>query len=234
MTPVWPPKLNIHQNSSSLQADNYLEALQTNLKTDSSKLIAAMSYQIPQRDTSPHPTFRLHTPAVDFIENRLPEYHEAFDVRRVRYDASQGQFVALIPAPSQSLMVPDASPPTQPRPAPAPVADMKFWDEIFPDAMELLNNETPTQSKYSEEWGIRHLTKWQEVEAKLEKARQVYGFETGSQNVGKVRRKVRSLMDDHHVIAQQATKLVPNSEIATPIVGVINLMVDVSTCYRFI
>ncbi|KAJ3466703.1 hypothetical protein MRS44_004267 [Fusarium solani] len=185
-----------------------------------------MSYQIPQRDTSPHPTFRLHTPAVDFIENRLPEYHEAFDVRRVRYDASQGQFVALIPAPSQSLMVPDASPPTQPRPAPAPVADMKFWDEIFPDAMELLNNETPTQSKYSEEWGIRHLTKWQEVEAKLEKARQVYGFETGSQNVGKVRRKVRSLMDDHHVIAQQATKLVPNSEIATPIVGVINLMVD--------
>ncbi|RSL94941.1 hypothetical protein CDV31_014116 [Fusarium ambrosium] len=143
---------------------------------------------------------RLHTPAVDFIEKQLSEYREAFYFRRVRYDASQGQFVALIPARSQGLMVPDASP--------------------------------PTQSKYGEEWGIRHLTKWQDVEAKLEKARQVYDFETGSQNVGKVRRKVRSLMDDHHVIAQQATKLVPNSEISTPIVGVINLMVDVRTLYE--
>ncbi|RTE72679.1 hypothetical protein BHE90_012907 [Fusarium euwallaceae] len=180
MTPVWPPKLNIPQDSSSLQ-------------------IAAISYQISHKDTSPHPTFRLQTPAVDFIEKQLSEYREAFYFRRVRYDASQGQFVALIPAPSHGLMVPGASPPTQPRPAPAP-------------------------SKYGEEWGIRHLTKWQDVEAKLEKTRQVYDFETGSQNVGKVRRKVRSLMDDHYVIAQQATKLVPNSEISTPIVGVINLM----------
>ncbi|KAM0424977.1 hypothetical protein ACHAPT_009778 [Fusarium lateritium] len=103
---------------------------------------------------------------------------------------------------------------------------MKFWDEIFPSAMELLNSGPQTETNYDVEWGIRHLSKWQHVEAKLEKARQVYDFETGSQHVGKVRRKVRSLMDDHHVLAQQAVKVVPNSEIATPIVGAINLMVD--------
>ncbi|RMJ09198.1 hypothetical protein CDV36_011189 [Fusarium kuroshium] len=162
MTPVWPPKLNIPQDSSSLQ-------------------VAAISYQISHKDASPHPTIRLHTPAVNFIEKQLSEYREAFYFRR---------------------------------------------DEIFPSAIELLNNKDPTQSKYGEEWGIRHLTKWQDVEAKLEKARQVYDFETGSQNVGKVYKKVRGLTDDHHVIAQQATELVPNSKIATPIISVINLMVD--------
>lgn len=97
---------------------------------------------------------------------------------------------------------------------------MKLWDEI-------LNSENQTQSKYSEEWDIRHSTKWQDVEAKLEEARQVYDSRTGPQNMGKVRKSIQGFMDDHHLIAQQATKLVPNSDITTPIIGVVNLMVDV-------
>ena len=186
-----------------------------------------MSHQGSQRDPSPHPPFRLYTPEVDFIENRLPEYHEAFHTSNVQYDASKRQFVALVTVPPQSLIIPDASPLPQPRQEPDSVADMKFWDEIFPSAMERLNSESTVQSKYDAEWGIRHLSKWQDVQAKLEKARQVYDFEIGSQTVGKVRRKMRSFMDSHHAIAQQAVKMVPNSDITTPIVGVINIIVDV-------
>lgn len=192
-----------------------------------------MSYEGPQSDPPPHPLppFRLYAPEVDFIENRLPEYHEAFIPSKIRYDAGKRQFVGLVPGQSQNLIIPNASPPSQPRPVPGAVVDMKFWDELFPNAMEYLNSESTVQSKHDGEWGIRNLSKWQDVQAKLEKARQVYDFENSSQNVGKVRRKVRSLMDSHHAIVQQAVKVVPNSDIATPIVGVINIIVDVRTRY---
>ena len=207
--------------------------------------------------TPTQPTFRLQPPAVDFIENHLSEYHEAFNSSMVQYDTVLGQFVAHVPANTimsqlhtQTLIVPIAPGPAQPRPEQGPIAHMEFWDRIFPQAMERLRGEEPTPmptptSRYDLEWSIRQLPHWKDVQNKLDEARRAYDFDssatttssssstpTGADNVskskgGRFRRKMRSFMDTHHVTAQQAMQVVPNVEIASPIIGVINLMLDV-------
>ncbi|EKJ77467.1 hypothetical protein FPSE_02340 [Fusarium pseudograminearum CS3096] len=173
---------------------------------------------------SRRPQIELHTPEVDFIENRLTEYHPAFDVSKVRYSKNQGQFVAIVPPCSQGLTVPNVSTPSQARPMPAPIAEMEFWDNIFVIAMKRLDEESNIKSK----WSIRHLSKWDDIQARLEDAQNEYNFNNQSKTVGKARRAIRNILDNHHSIPQQIGKVVPNSEIAGPIVGVINLMVDVS------
>ncbi|RGP68714.1 hypothetical protein FSPOR_5185 [Fusarium sporotrichioides] len=185
-----------------------------------------MSFQRPARGSSPHPRIQLHTPEVDFIENRLQEYHPAFDVSKVRYDDNEGQFIAIDSASSQRLMVPDAAIPTRVRPAPAPVSDMEFWDKIFAIAMERFNNDAKVKLKRDPKWDIRRLSKWSEIQARLEEAQGEYNFNNRSKSIEKARRTMRSFLNNYHIIPQQIGKLVPSSEIAGPIVGVINLMVD--------
>ncbi|KAF5020732.1 hypothetical protein F66182_7234 [Fusarium sp. NRRL 66182] len=181
----------------------------------------------------PPTPIRLYTPAVDFIENRLPDYHEAFDPSLVRYDPGRSQFVALYPSvQSQSLMIPDVAISHQARPTPGPAGDMRFWDQIFPDAMKRLNEAPAIQYRGYPQWDIRTLSKWDHVQAKLQKARQVYDFEENSpQRVGRIRRKMRDVMDTHQATVQQAIKVIPNGDMASPITGAITLMLDVRASY---
>ncbi|XEV04590.1 hypothetical protein FSHL1_009877 [Fusarium sambucinum] len=185
-----------------------------------------MSCQQPARGPSPHPHIELHAPDVDFIENRLPEYHPAFDVTKVRYNDNQGQFNAIIPTSSQGLVIPNVSTHTSVRPVPVSVADMEFWDDIFAVAMKSLNDESKAKYKCDEKWDIRHLCGWSDIQTRLQEAEDEYNFINSSKSVGKFRKTIRKVLDNHHAIPQQIGKVVPNSEIAGPIVGVINLMVD--------
>lgn len=189
---------------------------------------------------SPHPAFRLYSPAVDFIENRLPQYHPAFDTRHVRFDPSQARFVPQMP-PATNVLVPQSLsapmiiapgvaplPQQLPRSAPGMINDMAFWQEIFPKAMELLKTEPAPSSVTDPAWGIRLSTTWADVQAKLDVARQKYDFHYGSQHVGKFRRWVRSGLDNHTVNLQQGARLVPEVDIAKPVVGAIRVVLDVS------
>ncbi|KAL6918441.1 hypothetical protein FSST1_009936 [Fusarium sambucinum] len=185
-----------------------------------------MSHQWPASGPLSQSRIELHTSEVDFIENRLPEYHQAFDSSKVRYNESQGQFVAIIPTSSQSLVVPSAFTHTGARPAPTCVADMQFWEDVFAVAMKRLNNGSKVNCKRDSKWDIRHLCKWDEIQTRLQEAKDDYDFKNSSKSFGKVRRTVRKVLDSQHVIPQQIGKVVPNSDIAGPIVGVINLMVD--------
>ncbi|KAI1737675.1 hypothetical protein F4680DRAFT_427593 [Xylaria scruposa] len=184
----------------------------------------------------PLPTFVLHTPAVDFIENRMSEYHPAFDVSGFRYSPTQNQFVPLsdshVASPSTLAAATAAAPPPaapippQPRSTPGSINDMDFWSEVFPEAMNRLIQESPSDSEvYGRQWGIRHLSAWPNVQAKLDMAHRDYDFRN-DQRVGKFRRKMRLAMDKVSAPLQQGMNLVPDIDIVSPVVSVICVLLD--------
>ncbi|TRX87794.1 hypothetical protein FHL15_011316 [Xylaria flabelliformis] len=175
------------------------------------------------------PPFILHTPAVDFIENRMSEYHPAFDVSGFRYSPTQNQFVPLTNShvASTSTLAP---PPPRPRSTPGSINSMDFWSEVFPEAMNQLNKGSLLDSN-GWQWDIRRLTAWPDVQAKLDMARRDYDFRNG-QRVGKFRRKMRLAMDKVAAPLQQGMKLIPDIDIISPVVSVIGLLLDVSSEVR--
>ncbi|KAI0457387.1 hypothetical protein F5B21DRAFT_93390 [Xylaria acuta] len=195
-----------------------------------------MSCEGRRASQGPPPTFVLHTPAVDFIENRMSEYHPAFDVSGFRYSPTQSQFVALagpttvmhVAGPSTLAPPPTAPTPPRPRPTPGSINNMDFWSEVFPEAMNRLGQEPLSDSSeaYRLQWGIRHLSVWPDVQAKLDMAQRDYDFRNGQQHVGKFRRKLRLVMDKASVPLQQGMKLIPDIDITSPVLGVINLLLD--------
>ncbi|KAI0872212.1 hypothetical protein GGS24DRAFT_468408 [Hypoxylon argillaceum] len=190
-----------------------------------------MPNQVPPPRSSA-PTFILHTPAVDFIENRMSQYHPAFDTTGFRYSPTQSQFIP-VSSPSNvtypSILAPLPASPAlpSPRPTPSSTNDMGFWASIFPEAIKRLNQEPlPYSGPYQRQWGIRHLSMWPDVQAKLDMARRDYDFYNGQQHVGKFRRKLRFVADKATVPLQQGAKLIPDIDIASPVISVIGLLLD--------
>ncbi|KAJ8125353.1 hypothetical protein O1611_g8286 [Lasiodiplodia mahajangana] len=104
---------------------------------------------------------------------------------------------------------------------------MEFWAEVFPRAMEKLNTEPlPYNGPYQSQWGIRHLSGWADVQAKLDMARKDYYFYNDQQHTGKFRRKLRLVADKAAVPLQQGMKLIPDIDVASPVIGVIGLLLD--------
>jgi hypothetical protein len=107
---------------------------------------------------------------------------------------------------------------------------MSFWEEVFPEAMNQLNQDPlPYRGPYQPQWGIRHLTVWRDVQAKLDMARQDYEFHIGQQQAGKFRRGMRRAMDKAGAPLQLGRKLIPLMDITSPVLGVVDLLLDVST-----
>lgn len=177
-------------------------------------------------------TFRLISPAVDFIENRMPQYHEAFDTRGFRYSPDQNQFVALATstAMSRSANLLSASQISSPpaRPSPSSINDMSFWSEVLPQAMKRLNEEPLPKGGYHSEWGIRHSSTWHDIQAKLDIARREYEFRHSPELIGKLRRKLREGSDQVIVPLQQGVQLIPNMDMTSPVIGVMKLVLGVS------
>ncbi|KAK8054512.1 hypothetical protein PG994_009579 [Apiospora phragmitis] len=193
----------------------------------------------PPTDSGPRngdPAFVLHSPAVDFIENRGSEYHPALDATMCRYSPKQGKFMPLVSSSaamhipgSSNITIPIPAGPVspQPRPTPGSVGEMGFWAEVFPEAMKRLIQEALSYSgPYRQQWGIWHLGVWPDVPAKLDMARRDYEQFNGQQSIGKFRRRLRHSLDKAAVPLQQGLKLVPDIEIASPVVGAIELLVD--------
>jgi hypothetical protein len=177
------------------------------------------------------PAIKLWSPAVDFIENRMWQYHPAYDANNFSYDPVKGQFVVAAPGSmtglSSGLATANIPGPAQPRPAPGVVNEMIFWDEVFPLAMIQLNKTQVHKQLTASQWGIRHCSNWPDVQAKLEIARQSYDHDFGPEHVGKFRRKARRFLDKGVGPLQQVAKGVPQVDIASPIVSVANVLLDV-------
>lgn len=192
----------------------------------------------------PRPSFRQHPAAVDFAENELRNYHPAFDSRYVQFDPSRGCFVprsfsfenSLVPGnvSGSTLMVPSPPSPSQQatRPAPSLINEMSFWGEVFPKAMQMLREYPVPSSLDDSKWGIRRCSTWVEVQAQLDMARREYNFQHGSEHAGSFRRAVRNGLDRHSVTLKQASKFVPDVDIAKPVVGAIEVVLDVSQLRR--
>ncbi|KAI0150561.1 hypothetical protein GGR57DRAFT_504220 [Xylariaceae sp. FL1272] len=186
---------------------------------------------------APIPILHVTPEAVDFVTNRANTYHPAFDTSSCRYSPTQQQFIPLVPlvnrsgvphvaessafehAPSQRM--------PQPRSKPTSISDMSFWADAFPAAMTRLSREVQSSSlRDQKNWEIRSLTSWTGVQARLQEAQQQYEFPNEQTHVGKFRRKLRSTLDKGVTPLQQGAKVVPDNDIASPVAGVIQVLLD--------
>lgn len=161
------------------------------------------------------------SPAVDFIDNRLHQYHEAFASPPTKCDVSSGQYV---PA-TRKIVHPSLVSPQ--RPTMASIQSMKFWKDIFTPAIQLLVERYPIEPKGRLEsgWSIRGSTSWDDVWGKLTQAQE--GYECPEGMMRSVRKGFRKFVDSSQRL-NGTVALVPDSEFTTPVVSVLKALLAVS------
>lgn len=176
------------------------------------------------------PTILSQPPEVDFIDNRLQQYHPAFAPTGVIYSPEEKQYVANLPTTAvQDDVLVDNSLRASPRPAPSPVDKMQFWALIFPLAMESFQAQYPAEPKGRavSDYSIRNATSWQQVEALLIRAREAYENTAGVG--GNLKKGMRKIVDNAPKLGG-AVALVPDMETTTPVVSVLKVLLTVSLC----
>lgn len=202
------------------------------------------------------PPIRLQTPAVDFIDNRLPRYHPAFEYQERFHDGNGNRLVAIssgwssptssnhtvsfVPsdqaAKSQDLVCPAM---LSPRPSqqsarqlPPNIEDMTFWGSIWPKAMGRLRETPEASGRKDKGFSIREAEKWADVTNTLNRARDKYnGIRTDGKYyhkvLGKIKRSSRRVGETVATPLQQVIKVVPSHPIATPVLGTLDLLIKV-------
>lgn len=162
------------------------------------------------------------SPAVDFIDNRLHSYHEAFVNPPTQCDVVRGQYV-----PTAGSTIKQGLANSQ-RPTMVSIQSMDFWKEIFVPAMQSLKTRYPTEPKGRVESGhsIRGSVSWSDVWEKLTQAQESYDGQEGM--TGSVRRGFRRFVDGSQRL-NGTVALVPDSEFTTPIVSVLKALLSVSS-----
>ncbi|GLA40583.1 hypothetical protein AnigIFM63309_008417 [Aspergillus niger] len=156
---------------------------------------------------------------IDFIENRLPEVHPAFEHTHLQYDPIAQEFVPTWTSSPAEGQIPS-------RPQSAPVNAMEFWSQILPESMIGLKQQYPeprgrTKSQYS----IRDERSWQGVCSQLEKAQSQYEIPK--------RRGAKALFrKSYRRIAGNADKLKTINQIAgqvdyiSPFLVIVDILLD--------
>lgn len=178
-------------------------------------------------------------PSVDFIENHLPKYHPAFVNPPVHYDTMSGKYVPssqeLVPRPRYSaLLAPEisATPPDDsglpPRPYWTTTGAMKYWNDIFPGAMKDFRSTPEPKGRSKTTYNVRDKDDWDSICDTLEAARSRYRGEGGS--VGWLRKMRRRAADNIAPVATTAkivSKAVPSNPYSTPVLIVVEILLDV-------
>lgn len=196
----------------------------------------------------PIPSVLHQPPSVDFIENQLPEIHDAFKNLPVRYDPVLKRFV---PIPQATTMPPGRPQPSRPqqghpppntvgkqsdlhlllaRKLPPAIGAMSFWNQILETAKERHKKDNPKEpDKLVEkpEYSIRSKESWDDMHEWLQKARVKFDG-TKSEFWGRVKKGYRWLADKNS-IARQALKVVPDNEYVSPVKAVLEVILDVSS-----
>jgi hypothetical protein len=198
------------------------------------------------------PDLHAQSPAVDFIDKRADQYHPAFAVPPSKYDPAFRMYMvesrppnwgpplswemmastrpAAWPTPAPRLPSSPDEPPPRPRPLAEPVDALKFWDTLFPLAMDQFKAEglVEPEELIKKGLGIRDAHDWTSVFDKFELAKQAYsnvdkGFKAKFRNV------YRSIADTGVQPLMNVTKLVPNVEYITPVLGIVEILLEAAT-----
>ncbi|KAF8861121.1 hypothetical protein BDZ45DRAFT_740720 [Acephala macrosclerotiorum] len=180
-------------------------------------------------NSSSVPSVHLQPPSVDFIDNRLQDYHEAFRNPQTRYDPLLRRYVPVLPAAtmlskSHPIMTASEQLP-QPRKLHPAVEAMRFWTFIFDDSMKKfkeLYKEEPKR-RAQDGYSIRSKTNWEDIYSQLQKARESYDGMKGFW--GRVKKGLRTVAD-HSDPLQQGLRLVPENQYVSPILAAMEVLVD--------
>lgn len=150
--------------------------------------------------------------AVDFIENRLPQYHPAFQ-DPPPFDPVANRFVSSRVRPNMQANTnrPDSR---------------FFWASIFSDAMELFRDRSAeSKTMQKSKFRIRDRTDWDGVQRRLQAAQDTYIRVTGFE--GWVKWPRRAIANNSHV-ASQSLRLVPGVDMTASIINVVQSLLEVS------
>lgn len=187
------------------------------------------------------PPVHLQPPSVDFIDNRLPEHHGVFKNTKAHYDPRLQKYV-----PDQSTMdgkgVIENQDNDQSPDQTGPISQMgdigdpeNFWGLIFSEAIAAFTSKYPKEPDELNKLGysIRNQTTWKSIYIQLHRARTVYdGTQENFQ--GRCKRALRKIGDNAVEPALNATNLVPNIEYVSPVLGAVQLLLNVSLDTSFV
>jgi len=133
--------------------------------------------------------------------------------------------------PYTHVLGPPFSPERSPRPAITDTRVMNFWEAIFPASMVRFSSDTTEpKARAGTTYSIRDKDNWEAVYDVLNSARAQYQNEEGA--VGWLRKVRRRAADNIAPVAaptKTTFKLAPNDMLSTPVVGAIELVLDVRT-----
>ncbi|KAF3062870.1 hypothetical protein CFAM422_010313 [Trichoderma lentiforme] len=173
--------------------------------------------------------------AVDFIDNRLPNYHPAFMNSTSHYDTEVGKYVpntqvAVSTESSGAISLSNSSEPldygiSSPRPNWTNIEALKCWNDLFPAALKRLISTSPEPSGRSKsEYSIRQgKNDWNAVYNALENAKAKY------EQSNKVAGMLRKTGENIAPVAQAlkiASNMDPGSPYSTPVLGAVNIFLD--------
>jgi len=173
----------------------------------------------------------VHNLAVDFINNTLPLLDPFFVDPPVRYDPSSGRYVGLQGLNDANMATATAQgPELMVRPKDESIDKMKFWNGKFDPAKAKFISTVQEPKKRSEsQFDIRKPTSWDGMYAKLELARGMYTKETGFR--GTLRRVGRKIADntqpEHTKVVSGILQFIPDIDYATPVLGVVEIILQV-------
>ncbi|KAK4454248.1 hypothetical protein QBC34DRAFT_155738 [Podospora aff. communis PSN243] len=175
--------------------------------------------------------FSEQTIVAPFIDNQLVEAHPALAANNnSSYDSSLGCYAQREDVVVQAAQPPPVDASSEPtddvlpaRPLPDPVSAMKFWDDIFDDAMKEFIDNAEAEPDKSSACAIRDKKDWDSVFGQLESARNRFNNTTGVR--GKMRKIYRKVADNVQPVIQ-LTKLVPDIEYTTPVLGAVEFLLE--------
>ncbi|KAI1172278.1 hypothetical protein F4777DRAFT_582132 [Nemania sp. FL0916] len=172
--------------------------------------------------------FSKKQPCLDFIETRLPKYHEAFANPHVRFNIVLGRYDLVIPVSADSNIMKQQADDEQLRLLPeSPVSEstrQPFWESMLPKAMAELKNTREEPSRLVGTLNsIRGLTQWAEVVNVLEVARARYYNYSGFVGFWK---RAGHKMTDYGEDGKLLLSLLPNSDYTSLIHCVFDVIFD--------
>lgn len=196
------------------------------------------------RDEIPH--LHQQPPAVDFIDNDLGNHHSMFVNPRARYsyDNQLSQYIPNgVPQINIETGIFEHSHPNGPllgthngeevslavRPAFRNPKAMKFWNDLFPEAMAKFRSRSDAPKSLSQTpFNIREMADWDSVYDTLAAAKDQYCQKRGTR--GSIRRFWHRVEDNITPVAETAkiaSNAAPDNTFSTPILGVLVVILDV-------